>query len=98
MTLKIAVFAPMPSESDRTATAVNPGVRRSARGVSDVAGQCVHDTCVDSAMPARGWRHVDAPHLPGVGLPLGGSQRADFRNFSSSRLNTSGVEVQHVPG
>jgi hypothetical protein len=31
MTLKMAVFAPMPSASDRIATVVKPGVRTSAR-------------------------------------------------------------------
>jgi hypothetical protein len=39
---KIAVFAPMPSARERTATAMNPGLRRKTRGgVADVLSEAV---------------------------------------------------------
>jgi hypothetical protein len=56
--LKIAVLAPMPSASERTATAVKPGVRRSVRAAYRTSCHVVSTTvrqpmrCVTNSMAA----------------------------------------------
>src|SRR3954469_3430694 len=102
-TLKMAVLAPMPNASERTATAVNPGLRRRTRNAWRISRMSTGSWTVNGAPPLATLAPDGLERFP-VGGHRGDGLSALPRRQARRALGNDGlgdelveIRAQHIP-